>query len=139
MLTSISYMSFSWFWGPHGEMWNLMLQMKLQPNLEIISSYITSPAILRVIWLSLIQLGAFMFFGNNNRWISRKRQFDMLKSDFWGLSTDCDDSDIFLKEIFAYFKWRYIRYFCASLMILIAGRWRMISFSNSRLKTFSVG
>ena len=33
----------------------------------------------------------------------------------------------------------YIRYFCGSLMILIVGRWRMISFSNFRLKIFLSG
>ena len=117
-LTSISCRSFSDSWEFHGEMWNLMLQMKLQFDLEIFSSFLASPTIFKMIWLFLNAVGKIIIFGNNNILFSRQSKLRQVEIRFLELSANYDGFLISFHEIFAYFKWNYIIYFVHHLWLI---------------------
>ena len=89
-----------------------MLQMKLQSDVDLSSSDLASPTSLKVIRYFLNVVGGIYVFGQLQQLIFMAKQVEAwLRSDFWSSVQICNDLLIFFQEIFAYFKWNYIRYF----------------------------
>ena len=66
-------------------------------------------------------------------------QLDMLRSNLFEASVQFDDFDIFFKEIFSYFMWRYIRYFASLMVFWVQVDEGWLVSTTPKMKTFSVG
>ena len=116
-----------------------MLQMKLQLGMKIFHHLLTSPASKRMIWwLFNVVVGIYVLVTTTTRF-SRQMQLDMLKSDLWEPKYKFMLISWYLSIKYLHILKGIISYFCSSLMVLIVGRWRKISFNNFRLKIFLSG
>ena len=107
--------------------------MKLQLDMKIFHHLLTSPANFEVIWLFLILVGAVIFFGNRASLIFTAKQVEAWwKSNFWWFWY------LFQRDI-CILKVEIYQIFGDHLCWSIVGSWGKFSFSNSELKTFSVG